>query len=55
MDIYDKYIVDCAESMRVFAGDDESFKLGEWKAWRTACEREGKLLDPELFKSKKRV
>ena len=52
MDIYDRYVIDCSESMKLFAGKDETFKFSEWKKWRAACEKEGKLLDAELFKKR---
>ena len=55
MDIYDRYVVNGAKSMRLFAGKDETFKLGEWKEWRAACEKEGKLLDTELFKKRAKI
>ncbi len=54
MDIYDRYIIDGAESMKLFAGKDETFKFSEWKKWRAACEKEGQLLDPESYKGQKR-
>ena len=52
MDKYKKSVLDKLDSILLFSGDDKTFKLGEWKAWRGACEKEGKLLDPELFKKR---
>ena len=52
MDKNKKAILDRMDSILLFAGKDKTFRLGEWKEWRTACEKEGKLLDPELFKKR---
>lgn len=40
-----------AETMRVYADGDETFNLGDWKAWRSACHREGRAIPPAEFKS----
>lgn len=45
-------IIRNAESMKVFAGDDETFNLGEWREWRNACIWDG-YISPEEFKAKK--
>ena len=50
MDIYHKYIIDAAESMKYFAGDDKTFKYNRWKDWRDACIKAGKVLDTKEFK-----
>ena len=51
MDIYHKYIIDVAGSIKLFAGNDETFNMGEWRKWHNACLREGKILETELFKN----
>jgi nicotinic acid mononucleotide adenylyltransferase len=54
MDIfYDRYGIDCSESMILFAGEDETFEFSEWRKWREDCEKAEQLLDPELYKVKK--
>ena len=39
-----------AESMKIFAGEDDSFCLGDWRAWEAACMKEGRVLCPLSFK-----
>lgn len=39
-----------AESMRIFAGDDEAFNFGQWRDWHKACQAAGKMLAPTDFK-----
>ena len=34
MDKYKKSVLDKLDSILLFSGDDKTFKLGEWKAWR---------------------
>ena len=50
MDIYDKYIIDIAESMNYFAGDDKTLNIGKWKKWRNACLKSYRVIDPKEFK-----
>ena len=52
MDIYNKYVISKAKSMEYFSGNDKTFNLGEWRAWRVACFDVGKVLDPNEFKKK---
>jgi len=37
-------------SIEIFCGDDDTFKIGEWRRWRNACIESGKDLDPKDFK-----
>jgi len=53
MDKNKKAILDRMDSILLFAGKDKTFRLGEWKEWREACEKAGQLLDPESYKAKK--
>jgi len=39
-----------AESMRVFADGDPTFIFGQWRAWKAACERGGRMIPPAEFK-----
>ena len=41
-----------AESMLMFAGQDKTFIFGDWKAWRSACQRECRFVPPEEFKAR---
>lgn len=45
-----KNIVDEVCSMELFCGNDDTFKVGEWRRWRNACIESGKDLDPNDFK-----
>ena len=46
-------VVRDANSMKIFAGEDPTVILGEWREWRQASILAGKWLDPEPFKKKK--
>ena len=39
-----------AESMLVFADGDEMIRWGEWKAWRSACFEQGRVIPSAEFK-----
>lgn len=52
MDDLQRETIRRANSMKVFAGGDPTFKFGEWCEWFEACMKAGKQLPPEDFKRK---
>jgi len=52
MDSLTNHALRYAESMRIFADGDKNIVFGQWREWKSACEKAGKLLPPEDFKSK---
>ena len=51
MDIGQAIAIRRANSMKLFAGDDETFIFGDWRDWESACTDEGKTIPPSEFKA----